>query len=503
VEIVFNMSTETVSIVIKNNKAWFDGKYPRDIVDDAISVLSDGYRFSPAFKAKRWDGKLRLLSRVNNSFPAGVIDIVVKELKENGYEVNLRNVDLENASLRLPEAIMAQWPSGFDLVPSVGPFVLRDYQIEAGKAFLSGKGNLPYCGILHVATGGGKTVISAAIAKSLCNVAPLNILFLVHGKSLVTQAHKVFSQCFDEVGIIQGSNVDIHPITIASVDSINSKLKASDEDILEYLQSVNLIISDECHRFSSKTYINILKMVNAPMRLGLSGTPIKKQSDRDLLLQSQTGPVMTRIKVDDLQAQGHVSDATLTLVVVPDPVMNTLPWRDAYNALIVEHTSRTATIAKLAIDRAQAGKTVLILAGNSVLFSEHIDNAIKAHNTAPFVLHKRVDGKSSLSDVDGCFDELRKRSISILTTTLLADEGIDIPDINVLMLVGGGKSYVKAIQRIGRGLRLKTDGSSLEVIDFFDTTNTYLSKHAKARLDYYKEENLFSSANMVTYDNAL
>jgi superfamily II DNA or RNA helicase len=237
------------------------------------------------------------------------------------------------------------------------------------------------------------------------------------------------------------------------------------------------------------------------MSLGLSGTPIKKQDDRDLVLQSQTGPILTHIKVDELQAQGHIADATLTTVVIEKPMMNSLAWRDAARALIYTNPIRTEFIAKVAVKKALAGKTVLILAGNSVEFAERIEDAISNHPLALAVRQSRVDGKMPIAFVDEQFQRLRVKDISILTTTLLADEGVDIPDINVLMLVGGGKSYVKAIQRIGRGLRTKEDGGALEVIDFFDLTNPYLAKHSKARLAYYVEENLFSSAQVVTYDS--
>ena len=495
------MADNEVQIVVKSSMAFFHGKYPRDLVDDATSAKVEGAQFSPAFRARRWDGKMHLLSRVNNSFPAGVLDLVVDTLTQNGYTVLIDSFDRSSASERLSEGILERWDKGFDLVDQVGPYVLRDYQVAAGQAFLAGKGNLPYNGILHVATGGGKTVISAAIVKSLLAYDPsLIVMFLVHGKSLVTQARNVFVKCFGEenIGVIQGDNVDIKPITIASVDSINSKLKAEDQDIIDYLQSVQLVIPDECHRFSSKTYVSILKLANPPMRLGLSGTPIKRQLDRDLLLQSQTGPVLTKISSEKLQNEGHIAKADLTTVVVQEPVMNTLAWRDAYNALIVENHQRTALIAKLAINRADQGKTVLILAGNSVAFADYIDAAISSMKLASGDYNSIVNGTMPLEFVDGQFDKLRKKTLKILTTTMLADEGIDIPSIDVLMLVGGGKSYVKAIQRIGRGLRIKEDGGNLEVVDFFDTTNPYLSKHAQARIKYYVEEKLFMTAKTIT-----
>lgn len=60
-----------------------------------------------------------------------------------------------------------------------------------------------------------------------------------------------------------------------------------------------------------------------------------------------------------------------------------------------------------------------------------------------------------------------------------------------------GESYNRTVQRVGRALRLKEDGSEAEIIDILDTTNPYLKKHSQTRLSYYMEESLFDSINSV------
>ena len=72
-----------------------------------------------------------------------------------------------------------------------------------------------------------------------------------------------------------------------------------------------------------------------------------------------------------------------------------------------------------------------------------------------------------------------------------------MPSVNCLVIANGGKSFVKTIQRIGRGLRKKDDGSMLEVLDVFDATNHYLLAHAKKRLKYYEEEDLFEGSTIL------
>lgn len=487
--------TENVEIVLRNGRAYFSGKYPRDLVDDCISAKVEGAQFSPQFKRKQWDGYSRFLSRTSNSFPMGLTSHVRTVLEEEGYTVVIHNDELTAMEYALEPGISSNLRDGFEMVPSAGEVVFRDYQMDAGRAFLSGKSDTPYRSILHMGTGSGKTFVAAGITYSLNQYGEVPTLFLVHGRELVQQTYKAFLKVFEPevVGICMGDVWNPSLITIASVDTIYSKLKSEDTDVLDLLDSIVFVIADECHRASSKSWAIILDKANAPFRLGLSGTPMKRQDERDLRLLATTGPVVYHLETSTLQEGGYVSLADLTTVIITQPEMRSLPWQDAFRSLIVANTNRTKIIADLAIKRAREGKTVLILAGNSVQFAKNIHEQISRKHKSCSV----VTGVTKTIETNKAFDELRDKKLDILVTTLLADEGVDVPAVNVLMLVGGGKSYVKAIQRVGRGLRMKEDGTSLEVIEFLDLTNKFLEKHAQARLDYYTEAKIFQNGVVI------
>lgn len=500
------MQVSNIDIVIKNNRAFFNGWYPRDLVDDALSAEVAGARFSPAYRARKWDGRTHLLSRVSNTFPPGVLHIVKDLLITNGYTVTVTNHDIELLKQFVPDEVADLWDIGFPMVESVGAVVFRDYQIEAGNAFLTPTSEAPYRGILHMGTGSGKTYTSAGIVASLNEHGEVPTLFLVHGRSLVKQTYDVYVRCFGEdlVGICSADRWEPKLITIASIDTIASRLKKEKKDKGEtkandLLDSIQFIIADECHRATSKSWVDIFKASAAPFRLGLSGTPIKNEDDRDLLLQSVTGPIVYHLETSKLQGEGHIAEADLWTVAITSPEMKYLDWHSAFSALIVENTDRTQLIADMAVAQAAKNKTILILAGNSVKFAHNIFDAIidilAKHDLE--ISCNLITGTTRSEIVNQSFQDLRERKLNILVTTLLADEGVDVPAINVLMTVGGGKSYVKVIQRIGRGLRPKDDGSSLLVIDFFDMTNKYLTKHAKERLKYYAAENIFKSGTTI------
>lgn len=429
--------SEKIQIILRNGRAFFNGKYPRDLVDDCISAKVEGAQFSPQFKKRQWDGYARFLSRTSNSFPIGLTTHVKTVLEEEGYEVEVYNDELAAVEDALDPGVAANVWDGFEMVTEAGEVVFRDYQIEAGKAYLSGKSDTPYRSILHMGTGSGKTYVAAGIAYSLNQYGEVRTLFLVHGKELVQQTYRAFIKVFEPevVGICMGDVWNPSLITIASVDTIYSRLKAEDDEVLDLLASIVFIIADECHRASSKSWALIIDKANAPFRLGLSGTPMKRQDERDLRLLATTGPVVYHLETSTLQEGGYVSLADLTTVIITQPEMRSLPWQDAFRSLIVSNTNRTRIIADLAIKRAREGKTVLILAGNSVQFAKNIHARISAIHASCAV----VTGVTKAEETNKAFDALRDKKLDILVTTLLADEGVDVPAVNVLMLVGGGK----------------------------------------------------------------
>jgi superfamily II DNA or RNA helicase len=78
--------------------------------------------------------------------------------------------------------------------------------------------------------------------------------------------------------------------------------------------------------------------------------------------------------------------------------------------------------------------------------------------------------------------------LPVLIATTIFDEGVDVSGINCLFLAGGGKSMRQLLQRIGRGLRKKADGSGIEVYDVLDYHNEHLARHTLERYKVYKSE---------------
>lgn len=350
----------------------------------------------------------------------------------------------------------------------------------------------------------GKTLTTAMILRMYGERG----IVLVHGQQLVDQTRDELARFLGEnlVGLVMGS--DFHPAryTVTSVDTVGSRLKAKDPEMLRLLQSCRVLVADEAHRVGGgeSTFQQAFDACpNAVVRLGLSGTPFKKEVDVDLLLMSRTGPLLIDVPPDRLQNVGHLCKADLRIYEISLPAEPHLSWREAMDFLVFEHEERTAFLVGKVMDEAEAGRVCLIVGGNSVKYVERIGRAWAEEasrrrgegRTIPRAAF--LTGSSGRLAVNRAVKDLREGRLGVLCSTVLFDEGTDVPAIDVVATFCPNKGYVKTMQRVGRGLRPKADDGRLLVIEVFDSTNPYLVKHAMARLSTYEEEGLFDTVELV------
>lgn len=395
----------------------------------------------------------------------------------------------------------------------------RSYQALATVASIfSG-----YRGVIRAATGSGKTLIASAICGSMM---PSKSLVMIHGRELLQQTYENFKKYLGKVnvGVISSEEFNPSTVTVASIDSFSfylgdlpiksngvpvmdpKKFEAKQKALLNYLKNeVDMLVFDEVHHGSSDTWQEIGKESNAFYRVGLSGTPMKHDELSDMLMMSLVGPLVFDLNAPWLQQQGYLAQARLEIKTLDytTPASRKLSWQDARKKLLVENQKRTIDIASdISNAISEPNTRLLVLTGNSVPLAEELEKELEAlsrpltHKLGfkPFVM---VSGKTNSKRVTKAFEDLRKGNVRCVITTKIADEGIDVPNINLLYLVGGGKAYVAAVQRIGRGLRVKEDGSELVVRDYFTTGNKYVEKHDKQRLKTYEEEAFFKEISHV------
>lgn len=389
----------------------------------------------------------------------------------------------------------------------------RSYQgLAVASTIFSGFRN-----VVRSATGSGKTLIAAAICGAML---PKKSLVMIHGRELVSQTYTSFCKFLgkENVGIISSEEFNPKNVTVASIDTFSfylgnlpmkrngvpimnpDKFFELQERFVNILESgVDLLVFDEVHHGSADTWQEVGKRTSAYYRVGLSGTPLKHDELSDMLMMSLVGPVTFDLNAPWLQKQGYLAQAKLEVKYLDytSPTSRGYSWADARKKILVENQQRIVHIANDIVHAVQNPNVrLLVLTGNSVELAEKLEEEVTAlarpliHKLGfnPFVM---VNGTTASKKVTKAFNDLRKGNVQCVITTKIADEGIDVPDINLLYLVGGGKAYVSTVQRIGRGLRVKSGDEELVVVDYFTRGNKYLEKHDRARLKTYEQEDFF------------
>ena len=252
-------------------------------------------RHLPAVKLGRWDGKVSFFGLGGNTYLA-LVGEILPILEDAGVYVELEDQRTpHNFEFKLIDQNYLSdinWPKNH---PNAGqPIVLRDYQVETINKFLEN----PQC-IQEIATGAGKTIITAALCKLVENYG--RTLTIVPNKSLVTQTEDDFLACNLDVGVYYGDRKELgRQNTIATWQSLNVLEKKSRDDettaFLEAIENINTIIVDEVHMAKADV---LKRMLTGPfakcgIRWGLTGT-VPKADYEFFGLKCSIGEVANKI----------------------------------------------------------------------------------------------------------------------------------------------------------------------------------------------------------------
>ena len=486
------MYTDPVKLEIYPNYTRISGPYYFNIVDEATRFKKNGYQYAEAYKRKVWDGYTRLFNKKKAIFPSGLVQRVVKLHKK--YHPELQIIIEDNRSFK------SDYPKAKTI--KLNGIELRPHQVASVDAMLKKKG-----GVLWAATNSGKT--ESAIA--LCKALDLKTVFIVKGRDLVRQTYERYCIRIDpeEVGIITSSKWDSDKkFVIASADTLSRRLtpkqkkdgtwpknsQEKKEAVIEFLQNVDVMIIDECHNAASEGLWNVGRVCLASYRFGLSGTPFKRGDKQDLKLIGLTGEVCHKVTNKEMIDSGLSVPVEINVVQIDQPdIPNYVDYSTAYDKGVIYNEYRNRVAASIGAKRYRSGKNILFLVSRI----SHGHELSKELKEIGFVPHNFIWGDSNDEDRKRAIEEYVSGEIRVLIASTILDVGIDIPNIDVVILCGGGKSHIRALQRIGRGLRLGKNKDKLEVIDFADCHNKHLAKHSEVRLKAYFKEDCFTISELI------
>jgi superfamily II DNA or RNA helicase len=431
----------------------------------------------PAYKLGRWDGTKTYFSIGGTGYLAH-LDIILPIIESDGYDIEVEDLRQHQDITFAPvtENYWADqgktWPKGH---PEAGtPIVLRDYQYDVVNKFLENPQSLQ-----EVATGAGKTITTATLS-ALCEPYGRTMV-IVPNKSLVVQTEEDYRNLGLDVGVYFGDRKELNKThTICTWQSLNVLDKKSyDTEALtlaEFAEGVNAIIIDEVHQAKAEVLTKLLtqNFKNCPIRWGLTGTVPKEAWEFQGILAS-IGPVINNVSAHDLQEKGVLAQLHINILQTNE-VQVFRSFSDEY-AFLVTDDSRLTWIANKIKE--------LSLNGNTLVLINRIDTGKKLIERLPEAVF--VSGGMKLDDRKDEYDEIKTSDDKIIIATYgVAAVGINIPRIFNLVLLEPGKSFVRVIQSIGRGIRKAEDKDHVEIYDITSACK-YSKRHLTERKKYYKE----------------
>ena len=434
-------------------------------------------RYLPQYKLGRWDGNVAFFG-IGGTGYVNHLDIIVNTLVDAGVEIAEIKDHREKHDLTfdlIDENYWAHktWPKGH---PAEGqPIILRDYQVETINKFVEN----PQC-LQEVATGAGKTIITATLSH-LCEKIG-RTLVIVPNKSLVTQTEEDYVNVGLDVGVYFGDRKELgktHTIcTWQSLNILDKKTKNAEATLTlaEFLDGVQTIIIDEVHQAKADVLKKLLtqNLRNAPIRWGLTGTIPKEQFEFQSILAS-IGPVINQISAKELQDKGVLSKCHVNVVQLLDTnVYNSYQEELKY---LVTNKERVKYLAKMCSNIKDSGNTLILV--DRISAGEQLQEAIP---DSVF-----IKGDVKLKDRKEQYDEVKEATNKVLIATYgVASVGINIPRIFNLVLIEPGKSFVRVIQSIGRGVRKAKDKDFVQIWDLTSTCK-FAKRHLTQRKKFYKE----------------
>ena len=434
-------------------------------------------RHMPAYKLGRWDGTKTYFNIGGSGFLAH-LDVILAVIDDDGYDITVEDLRTshELKFTAIDENYWADlgktWPKGHQQAGE--PIVLRDYQYEVINKFLKNPQALQ-----EVATGAGKTITTATLSH-LCEPYGRTMV-IVPNKSLVVQTEEDYKNLGLDVGVYFGDRKELNKThTICTWQSLNVLDKKSYDNatmsLAEFCEGVCAIIVDEVHQAKAEVLTKLLtqNFRNCAIRWGLTGTVPKDAWEFQGILAS-IGPVINRVSAYDLQQKDVLAQLNINILQIND-VQVFRSYQEEYSFLVTD-TARLTWIANK-IQQLSAN-------GNTLVLINRIDTGNKLTELMPDAVF--VSGGMKLDERKHEYDEIKTSDQKIIVATYgVAAVGINIPRIFNLVLLEPGKSFVRVIQSIGRGIRKAEDKDHVEIWDITSACK-YSKRHLTERKKFYKE----------------
>jgi superfamily II DNA or RNA helicase len=466
----------------KKNETFINFECEKSIaqeMSDYFTFYVPGYQYTPQYKSRVWDGKIRLADLRSFTIYHGLIPYIQKFCDERDYKLDIDpavSVTTEFSGVEAKELIQS-----LNL-----PFEVREYQ---WKSFIHAVRNKRV--LLLSPTASGKSLILYLILRYLQQDHQRGLL-IVPTTSLVEQMFtdfKSYGYDSDEYCHRQYSGKEKHTNKFLTITTWQSIYKNEPD----YFEQFDFVLGDEAHQFKAKSLTTILSnCINSKYRIGTTGTLDGTQTHR-LVLEGLFGPVYQATSTAELIEKKQLADFRIKCLILKHPVEICKVARgwdyDAEMDYIVRNNARNKFIKNLALS----------LEGNTLILFQFVEKHGK--ELYPMIESEAKDrktffvyGGTEVADRESirAITEKEKRTIIVASYGTFST-GINIRNLHNIIFASPSKSRVRNLQSIGRGLRIGDDKEQAVLFDIADDFRigkfaNFTLKHFIERVKIYDDE---------------
>ncbi len=330
---------------------------------------------------------------------------------------------------------------------------------------------------------------NTAMCASLCDIygsSGYRILIIVPSSDLVDQTHKTLKMFGLNAGIYSGDlkqnggfdhivatwqALQYNPFMVSATSLPDSNGNRT---------SFDGFITDEVQGMKSEVLSTLSSDYgkHLPFRFGITGT-LPKPADEEMSILSSLGDILFRITTKWLIDNGYLADLEIEMIVTQEGKKESFPDYASEKSWVSKNNDRLSLIAHDIINHTK-------VYGNTFVLVDSIEQGKILESLIPDSVFMWGDTKKGIRQSKYAdFDTMN--GLTVIANMPIASTGISIDRIFCLCLIDSGKSFVRTIQSIGRGLRLAHDKKIVFIKDYSSSLK-YGSKHRKERLKWYDEQ---------------
>ena len=439
-------------------------------------------KFSPAYKKKYWDGKIRLFNTQKGEIYVGLLDRIIQFCKDHTYTYEFTDSEYYGLPFEVNDMISLEGVK--DYMNAISKYKPREYQIDGVYDALKHNRKL-----LISPTASGKSLMIYSIVRYYVGNKK-NILIVVPTTSLVEQMYKDFADYGWNVGSF------CHKVYAGKERETNSQVIITTWQSIyklprKYFERFSVVIGDEAHQFKSKSLISIMtKLDGAKYRFGFTGT-LDGSETHKWVLEGLFGPSYKIIKTDELMKKGHLAKLDINVLLLKHPPNKFENFEEEVQ-YIIGHDRRNKFIKNLALDL--KGNTLILFARvekHGEPLYNLINNSNIIENRNVFFIHGGVDTE----DREKVREITEQESDAIIVASYgTFSTGINIKNLHNIIFASPSKSRIRNLQSIGRVLRKgnqKTRATLYDIADdiSYKSRKNYTLNHLIERIKIYNEEN--------------